>query len=480
MGRKIYLTEEQVLNIIQSSLNEKVYVNSLRNKKANLTYTKGSEYSKNNQKVSDYLKTDKMDEQNSDTYEVTLKDGVICYNITSIRGSEVMHYFKDVWGSNKKATMTIKNTDTNQSEEYDLTMLKADEINFFNTFVKKVGFVVNYCLNKFKNQNPDFKFSGLSIYPVPSSSGFNKKMAELLSEHGLYNMPVQEVNQALLVKSMNAIERDEDFIEKNKDFYGGNFFATGDYDVSVNSHLNKNINRMRAIFQAQQEISKINLVVKKLLAQLNNYHTSLKDETGRNNSRMVASLVNNYKEYYNLVNNLPKIAKYDNPVVGRTSQVEMDSIATLLKYSKGPSIEKRSMELWNIVKPYVRGEVSPVTRMRYGVIDLAYYDPKKFEIKTFTNGERMGLKNMYTINGENPELVQQELEKIKGTVFIIFDDNVSGGATLSDICQQCTKAGIENIIPITFGEMNEKWTYGVQSLSTPSDMTGKRHAEWNY
>ena len=138
-----------------------------------------------------------------------------------------------------------------------------------------------------------------------------------------------------------------------------------------------------------------------------------------------------------LVNNLPKIAKYDNPVVGRTSQVEMDSIATLLKYSKGPSIEKRSIELWNIVKPYVRGEVSPVTRMRYGVIDLAYYDPKKFEIKTFTNGERMGLKNMYTINDENPELVQQELEKIKGTVFIIFDDNISGGATLSDICQQC-------------------------------------------
>ena len=57
---------------------------------------------------------------------------------------------------------------------------------------------------------------------------------------------------------------------------------------------------------------------------------------------------------------------------------------------------------------------------------------------------------------KNSEIVQQELDKIKNTVFVIFDDNI-GGATLSDICLQAKKLGINYIIPITFGKMRESY-----------------------
>ena len=64
---------------------------------------------------------------------------------------------------------------------------------------------------------------------------------------------------------------------------------------------------------------------------------------------------------------------------------------------------------------------------------------------------------------------QKELEKIKGTIFLIFDDNVSGGATLSDICYQCKQLGIENIIPITFGRMQQSNNMRGIVLNTPKN-----------
>lgn len=49
-------------------------------------------------------------------------------------------------------------------------------------------------------------------------------------------------------------------------------------------------------------------------------------------------------------------------------------------------------------------------------------------------------------------MVQKEVNKIKNTVFVIFDDNISGGATLSDVCYQAKKIGINNIIVPNFNE----------------------------
>ena len=483
MSKKIILTECQFKNFIKYNLmKENVYVNNVDNKKktAQLTYNNLT-YNKGGKNPFDYLKTDKMDKSDNDTYELTLKGGLTCYNITSIKGEEVMHYFKNKWGNNKKATMKFINADTKQKEEFDLTMLTSEEKEFFYKFTKKVSLIVSHCLDNFKNTNPNAKFFGLSIYPVPSSSGFNKKMADLLTQTGLYEMPVQEINDEILQKNVNNIERDEEFIEKNKELYNSPYYQSKAHDKStLDMHLNQSLNRMRGISKAQNTIAEINQTAKKLLQQINNYHTSLKDGE-RNNKRIILSIVENYKKYFDLINNLTKLARYENPLKQGNDNIStshQDEIAKLIKYSKGPSIEKRSGELWQLVKQYVRGVVSPVTGHPYKEIELGFYDPTKFEIKSFSNGERMGLRNIYTVNNENPELVKQELEKIKGTVFVIFDDNMSGGATLSDICYQCKKLGIEYIIPITFGEMNEKWVTNCQPLNSPEIKNG--HAQWNF
>lgn len=81
-----------------------------------------------------------------------------------------------------------------------------------------------------------------------------------------------------------------------------------------------------------------------------------------------------------------------------------------------------------------------------------------FQIKNLSNDVRMGMKNYFVANAD---MVEKELNKIKGTIFVIFDDNISGGATLSDICLQAKQLGIDYIIPITFGEMQMKYNLGV-------------------
>ena len=119
-----------------------------------------------------------------------------------------------------------------------------------------------------------------------------------------------------------------------------------------------------------------------------------------------------------------------------------------------------------MVKPFLYNKKNPVNGKPYTKIPLQAWEYKNFQIKNLTNGERMGLMNYYSPN-EDTELVRRELERIKGTVFVIFDDNISGGATLSDICYQAKSLGIEYIIPITFGTMSEKWTLGRVPLNMP-------------
>lgn len=96
----IRLSEEQYkwLNNAQDIISEDVYVNGIKGKKANLTYSQrhSSNPTKNhgNMNSADMLDTGKMDQDNNDTFIVPLKGGINSYNITSIKGVEVMHYFK--------------------------------------------------------------------------------------------------------------------------------------------------------------------------------------------------------------------------------------------------------------------------------------------------------------------------------------------------------------------------------------------------
>lgn len=99
------------------------------------------------------------------------------------------------------------------------------------------------------------------------------------------------------------------------------------------------------------------------------------------------------------------------------------------KYSKGPSIDGRSNAIHDLLvqRHFLKGNNK--------VIPIVYYDVENFQIKSLTNDVRMGMKNYFGVN-QDSDLVNKETEKAHETILIVFDDNISGGATLSDICMQ--------------------------------------------
>lgn len=82
------------------------------------------------------------------------------------------------------------------------------------------------------------------------------------------------------------------------------------------------------------------------------------------------------------------------------------------------------------------------------------------------NDVRMALTNYFRPN-ENAEMVKQEVNKAEKSIVVVFDDNISGGATLSDICTQIQKLGLKYIIPITFGQMRESYNVGTLVINKP-------------
>ena len=452
--------QEMVKKAVSRILNEGVYVNSLKGNKAMLSYNKNGR-NKGNKIAADYLKTDLMDQNGADTYEVPLKGGITSYNITSIKGMEVMHYFKRHF-DNEKTIVTVKDDDNNK-KDYELDMLEQEFREFMGQFKRKINFVVDYCVNGFKKQNPDINFSAVSIYPVPSSSRFNQSMANELKSMDVIGLPVQVINQDLLSKDLRNLQKDTEFIEKNKEFFNSPMSPIDDMPQSVETYLNKNINKLKVQQGLKHYIDEMNADISKILTSINNFKSN-------NSSKTLSGLVETYRHYFDTWEQCKKEAIYDNPITKRMSSIEYNTIAEPKKYSKGPSIDARTDYVWQLIKKYLRGEKCPINGKSYKKLDIQYWDFHKFQIKNLSNGERMGVKNIYNPNIDT-ELVQKELERIKGTIFVIFDDNVSGGATLSDICYQCKELGIENIIPITFGKMAEKWSMGAIPLNKPKNGT---------
>lgn len=462
-SKKIYITEEQFKKFVQNTLFEGVYVNGIKGKKANLTYKKGQKRSPGSLSTFDNLNTDKMDVDNSDTYEVTLKGGITSYNITSINGTEVMHYFKRYF-DHQKAEIQLKNSN-GEKESYELQM-EANEFNqFMNQFIRKIEFVINYCLKKFHNgSGPDF--SGISIYPVASSSNFNVEMAKQIAGKNLCNLPVQVIDERLFLKDLRNLQKDKDFIEKNKDFYNGPLSNVEGNTSPVMDYLDRDIAKYNALKPAAGYLEQMTKLAKTIITQLYQYRQAQKNPS-RDTSRMIRSMVENYKQYYEYYRRCLAL-KYNNPITKNESGINLDSFAEQLKYSKDPQIEIRSKEVWSVIGKYLRGQKNPIDGKPYKEFPLQGWTYKNFQIKNLSNGERMGLKGIYNLNTDT-ELVKREIEKVKGTVFIVFDDNVSGGATLSDICYQVKEHITNFIIPITFGVMDEKWTMGIVPLNRPKN-----------
>lgn len=478
MKKIIYLTENDIHNIVYKTvmelsrtpfINEKVYVNDINNKKKQiaLTYTKGrGNYGDKppEQFKNDNLGTALMDQNNSQSIEKTLKGNITSYNITDIHGERVMHYFKRYF-DHKKATVDVK-SQNGQTDTYEMTMLESQFRQFLDQFKVKIEYIINDAIKDFAKNT---EITGISIYPVPSSSNFNVAMAHELSSINVSNLPVQVINQNLFKKDLTNLQKDTNFIKKNKQWYSSPLFKEKE-SQSLETYVDNYINQYQALGNTHKYIEGAKVFIKNLL----NAYTYYLFNNRNIGDRGINNLIKYYIGYHDSIEKAIKASRYNNLVDNEREQSKsiLKAIATPLKYTKGPSVEKRTQGIWALVRPYLRGKKSPVTGEAYTMMDICYWQPTKFQIKNLPNGVRLGLKNIYNAN-QDQQLVQEELTKIKGTVFVIFDDNLSGGATLGDICYQAKSLGIENIIPITFGKMVEKNSMNFIPLNVPDKINYK-------
>ena len=457
--------KQMVNECVQAILSENVYMDrdkvNTRKKEIGLTYRKNSKNvnALRNGSAADYLNTDKMDNNNSDTHIVKLKNGIDSYNITRIMGMVVMHFFKK-FCDNKKAILKVKNQESDTVDDYELTMLERERQQFLGQFIKKVEIVLTDFINKNIKDKEDIV--GVTLYPVKSSSKFNVKMVNEMSNMSVLGLPIQVISDNLLVKDLRNLKKDAEFIKRNQEFYDGDYTTMEKFDMgTVNQNLDSAINRYNSLND-----------VWKLLPELNEYVETLKRfyyeyNTKGLSEKKIFKLANVYKNYYDTLQKCYGV-KYIDAVSGNEKKIKKDKIIVAQKYTKGPSVEKRSADIWNLVRGILKGQKSPITNKPYKKIDVCKWDKKSFEIKYLSNSVRLGLKNIYNPNTDE-DYVKSELERINNTLFVIFDDNVSGGATLGDICYQCKKLGIKNLVPITFGQMEESNTIGLIRLNTPEN-----------
>lgn len=80
---------------------------------------------------------------------------------------------------------------------------------------------------------------------------------------------------------------------------------------------------------------------------------------------------------------------------------------------------------------------------------------KDFQIKSIADKERRAIEGLFEINPEYNGIQQ----KLVGKTILVFDDNISSGATLDDICLALQRIGVKEIIPITLAVI-PKTIYG--------------------
>ena len=75
---------------------------------------------------------------------------------------------------------------------------------------------------------------------------------------------------------------------------------------------------------------------------------------------------------------------------------------------------------------------------------------KDWQIKTVDDKIRRALDNIFIIN----PVYQKLISKLAGKTIVVFDDNISSGATLDEICVALKMFNVAEIIPITLGTID--------------------------
>ena len=473
----IRITEEQYNTFINCKdiIKEDVYINNLndKNKTASLTYIQNhSKRNVGNKTSADMLKTDKMDANNTDTYIVPLKGGINSYNITSINGTEVMHYFKE-----KNAFIEIN------KETYKLNMDNKEVNAFMKQFISKVERVTEWQLNEFRQKNKDIKYTTVSIYPVPSHSNFNRTMANTLTNMSISGMKIQVINDAILHKNTSNLQRDNDFIEKNKEYYSQlqnkNMPERGTHIQNIDNTMNKLTSQQKT----KSEIVRANSLVDEIIRIYNDIISNILTKRGRRPTAIFAELRQKYDEYVESCKKIRELGQWDDVITGTKKDRKIVSLANINNIDDNEDNKRITFNVINLLKRFgygkgltyniiTNGNKESVNKSNNTEI-LRKMDYRNFQIKTTTNDVRMGLKNYFQQNNEYDKC-QEEIDKAKGTLIVIFDDNVSGGATLADICYQLSNLGLSSLVPITFGQMRESWNIN-QNVKIDKPVNG-----WNF
>lgn len=472
MGKTVKISE----SAYQYYINEDVFINGISNNKnkniANLTYKRNNNGSiarnRGNMTSRDMLKTNLMDNNSGQTtYEVKLKGGFTSYNITDINGTEVMHYFKRKF-SNEETRIKLGDT------EYDLEMQDSEFRNFMVQFLNKVNAVVEYRARQFMENNKGLTFSNIYIYPVPSSSNFNIEMVKRIvkNNHTIDNLPVSAISSSILKKDTSNLEKDTDFIDKNRGYYNSERWQTGGNGGTHMQAVDNDLNRLSRLESVKAEIDKANEFTKienrkqtgSLLSQLNYVSARLNnpEKYGAPTLKSIKKLYDLYIGYQEAVKNITIAGEYYDTIAQKYHKPQLKKVAEAIKYSKGPSIEGRTQRILQILKEYNMTNGLPVKPY-----DICMWQPANFQIKKLGNDSRMALKNYFSINNDSSEA---ELKNTDNSIVVIFDDNISGGATLSDICYQLQKIGVKYMIPITFGRMRTSYSQGIgQVINKPEN-----------
>ena len=469
---KVIRLNEQQYNYCVDNLYEDVYINDINDKKktATLTYNQvpsssnGSYRNVGNKNSADVIKTDKMDKLDGDTYPVPLKGGLISYNITSINGTAVMHFFKH----NGNALIKMGNQD------YKLDMEQPEIKKFQDTFLSKVSAVVRYHSQNFLKDNKDVQFDKVCVYPVPSSSNFNETMATAISgKCNIAGLPIQKVRSDILKKDTTNLERDEEFISNNAEYYNSQRYKRFPADAirkekETHMHaLNTDMNKLKAMGPVRQAAEEANAFVRTpdgkngpLLTIYYRIQNAINTQNEKAFTNLLQQLDDVYTQYQHAVDNLHKqrgeyVDTYDDSVHRQTN------LHDPVKYTKPKSVEDRTRNIYNLLKYNGLGKnlIGGGVKNTINKFPVCAWKANNFQIKNFANDTRMALKNYFQPN-QDKEMVQQEVDKTHGSIIVVFDDNVSGGATLSDICMQLQNLGMEYIIPITFGKMRQSYNQG--------------------
>lgn len=345
------------------------------------------------------------------------ESGVVQYNFQKklLPKSEIMSYnlFKiknfNVTQSLKHGKVTRTNSKDKSKSTYELTPDKS-----ISEFKKHTAKYISRLLSKL-GYNIDV------VLTPQSSSGFNGEIADLIAEiyDKLYNKKIHVYKNAFQ-KSPENITIDKNNIKKN---------------------LRPEIEKYAPANTPEKQINKY---IKDAIEKLKHDISIWKIE-----SDMYPTIKNIYKLYDDL-HTIENSRKWQ-----RTKEIEMKEI--ILEIDR----------LLNYIKTNFGEDYISTRFFKYGKLKNEK-DVKPWQIKNLSDAVRRSINNVfiiskdldkeYTYKTKEGELLAGRtsfIENLKrnNKTILIFDDNVSSGATLDDICMHLINSGVnkDNIAVVTLG-----------------------------